>query len=424
MKGARIMFENRFRRYGVVFALPLICLIMSAVLMLPCEAHPGEVPPELARLLESLKSPDYMEAWAVVDNLAEHVDQKDVIVPALIEAFGSEWEHCTGDIRQSIAYSLASLGATEAVFTMIEMVGEGADISHGCAECGCCFNPFTPGDYVEMRNPDFFCENGVIDAINRLADFSHSKVMADLVTRGIWRPQFIVTLGKVGLTRYAHFIAKYIGDDRDDVRTAVAVAMGLIDNEEVTIPALARYIADGEENLFVRWNASNSLARVWEKGKNSGIRERMAGLLENPGPNTAVMAARTLALAGDERGRVSLRRRAGEGDLEALIALGETKDSGAKGLLIEKLSDDDLRVRAYAMFALGRIGDGAVVPLMEKSVKEAEKKAATEKKAAGKVKNELLDLTYGGGSVYFLMEAFQEATRTIEKKMRGSGLEN
>lgn len=45
---------------------------------------------------------------------------------------------------------------------------------------------------------DPFCGNSVLATISALADFSHSKAMADLVTAGKYKGELLVTLGKVG----------------------------------------------------------------------------------------------------------------------------------------------------------------------------------------------------------------------------------
>ncbi len=67
----------------------------------------------------------------------------------------------------------------------------------------------TPADALGERTYDPFCGNTVLATINALADFSHSKAMADLVTAGKYKGELLVTLGKVGPPRYAHFIGRY-----------------------------------------------------------------------------------------------------------------------------------------------------------------------------------------------------------------------
>ena len=42
----------------------------------------------------------------------------------------------------------------------------------------------TPADALGARAADPFCGSGVLGAINELADFSHSKAIADLITDG------------------------------------------------------------------------------------------------------------------------------------------------------------------------------------------------------------------------------------------------
>ena len=56
----------------------------------------------------------------------------------------------------------------------------------------------TPADALGARAADPFCGSGVLGAINELADFSHSKAIADLITDGNpSKDRLILTLGKI-----------------------------------------------------------------------------------------------------------------------------------------------------------------------------------------------------------------------------------
>jgi len=93
------------------------------------------------------------------------------------------------------------------------------------------------------RKYEPFCGNTVLATINALADFSHSKAMADLVIAGKWKGELLVTLGKVGPPRYANFIGRYKDDPDLSVRQAVAAALGLIDNETIAVPVLIQLLS-------------------------------------------------------------------------------------------------------------------------------------------------------------------------------------
>src|SRR5262249_42320368 len=103
-----------------------------------------------------------------------------------------------------------------------------------------------------------------MSAIDELADATHSKAIADLITSGKRRPELLMTLGKVAAPRYANFIGRYKDDPNDAVRLAVAVALGLVDNEAVAAPVLVQLLARGSrpEDFPVRWAAGQSLVTV------------------------------------------------------------------------------------------------------------------------------------------------------------------
>lgn len=56
---------------------------------------------------------------------------------------------------------------------------------------------------------------------------------------------------------------------------------------------------------------------------------------------------------------------------EAVMYLGELADAGARELLLGRLRDDDVGVRACAMYALGQIGDAAVVPVLRQAFEDS-----------------------------------------------------
>ncbi len=371
-------------------------------------------------LLQGLKSKSYDTAWSSVEKLGNFTKEKERNIPALIDALGYEWEDCTGDIRQSIAYTLAKLKAKEGVFPMLALLKKGADTSHSCAECGCCFNALSVGDDFESRNFDPFCENGVLKAIDLLADFSHSKAIADLITEGKHRTELLITLGKVGPPRYAHFISRFRNDNNANVRCGVAVALGLIDNEEVSVPVLTGYLSKNEEEFQVRWDASDSLIKIGKRRDNPGLRMRMADLLESQDGTAGALAGRVLSRLGDERGLRRLRELAMRGDREAILYLGEAQDAGARELLVGKLKEENLAIRAVAIFSLGRIGNTSTIPLLKEAFEDSIHvvKTREEKRKQGMTEQDLAArYGYPKGGRDILQATLYEAIDSINQRI-------
>src|SRR5438105_12344029 len=144
----------------------------------------------------------------------------------------------------------------------------------------------------------------VLGAIHALADASHSKDISDLVTAGKWRGELLLTLGKVAPPRYANFIGRYRNDPDVEVRTAVAAALGLIDNEPIAVPVLIDLLARNTrpEDGGVQWEAANSLITIAKRKSPDGVRRRLVELFKEPSAMTVVLAARALAATGDARG--------------------------------------------------------------------------------------------------------------------------
>jgi hypothetical protein len=217
----------------------------------------------------------------------------------------------------------------------------------------------TPADELGARTFDPFCATSVLAAINDLADGTHSKAIADLITAGKFRAELLMTLGKVGAPRYANFIGRYKDDPDESVRRGVAIALGLIDNDAVALPVLVQLLARGtaKDAFVVKWDAAESLVKVAKRQSGDGARRRLVELLREPDGVTVALAARGLALARDPRGVDRLRELTAHAEprvrQEALLALGSLKDAGARGSVTQRLKDDSLAVRACAVYALG-----------------------------------------------------------------------
>lgn len=262
----------------------------------------------------------------------------------------------------------------------------------------------------------------MLAAIHALADFSHSKAMADLVTAGKWRPELLITLGKVAPPRYAHFIGRWKDDPDPSVRRAVAVALGLMDNETITIPVLIQLLTrgDSEDEFPVRWAADESLVALARRPGGEKTRRRLADLLLDRDRMTVVLAARALALVKESRGVEKLREQTGDGDRrvrrEAVLALGEAADRGSREALTQRLRDDNLAVRACAVWALGQIGGPSVIPTIRKAVEESleYERALERRKQAGESERAIHE-EYGLGE-FDLRQTLEEAIAAAQKQ--------
>lgn len=234
----------------------------------------------------------------------------------------------------------------------------------------------TPGDIHTDRRHDVFCERGVLAAINELADASHSKPMADLISAGKWKVEMLLTLGKIAPPRYAHLIGRYKDDPDASVRQAVAEALGLIDNDAVSVPVLIQLLTRrAPDNFGARWKAAQSLVAIGTKRNAATIKRRLGDLLQESDGMTVTLAARSLAELGDTRGVAKLRDATADGDprvrWEALLAIGDTTDKAAREVAMRRLADDNLAVRACAIYALGRIGDPSMEPALRHALQQS-----------------------------------------------------
>ena len=265
------------------------------------------------------------------------------------------------------------------------------------------------------RGYEPFCSVSVLGTIHALADASHSKTMSDLVADGKWKGELLFTLGKVAPPRYANFIGRYRDDPDALVRTAVAAALGLIDNGPVAVPVLIHILARNSrpEDFYVQWEASNSLIAVAKRKSPDGVRRRLVELFKEPNAMTVVLAARALAATGDARGFEKLRELTAHADRrvrqEAVLALGDAADKGSRDAVIRRLTDDSVAVRASAIYALARIGGPSVVPALRTATDDA---LAHERQLEGRTqageKPDAIREKYGIGA-FDLRETLQEA---------------
>jgi HEAT repeat protein len=270
----------------------------------------------------------------------------------------------------------------------------------------------TPAEALGARGYAPFCAVAVLGTIHELADASHSKAMADLVTAGKWKGELLFTLGKVGPPRYAKFIGKYRDDPDDDVRMGVAAGLGLIDNETVAVPVLIHMLAGNETAFPVKWEAASSLVAIASRRPGDAVRRRTVELLREPAGMTVALAARVLGSVGDARGFEKLRELTRHPDRrvreESVLALGDLVDAGAREAVTRRLTDDSVAVRAAALYALARIGGASVTAELRQATYDA---LAYERQVQAGVAPDRRDAVrerYGIGE-YDLRETFQEA---------------
>ena len=379
----------------IQFFILSICLLVSAR---PTWADP------LDELKKALGNDDVEAAWKAVDEMPQKISpqRRGETVKVLRTALKKEWARCAGDIRQSIAIQLAAFKAKEAIPDLLEMIREKKNIEHECAECGCCFNPVSVSDIFTELQPDFFCENSVLRALQSLATFSYAKEISELVeSTTAYRPQLLVILGKIGHPRYAYFISKFA----DQEPLAVAQALGEV-KQPSGIPVLSRLLESSNES--VRWTASQSLILIKGDRAVDSVKLR----LHHPNKEISALAARTLGVLGVADGISVLRNLCQQAETLrtrglAIAYLGQLRDLESRPGFIAGLQDKNLMIRAYSIYALGFVGKASDIPMIEASLIESKKMTASipaDRKALG-----LID----------------ETTReTLEKIRRKSGQED
>jgi len=98
-------------------------------------------------------------------------------------------------------------------------------------------------------------------------------------------------------------------------------------------------------------------------------------LLGEPDGLTVALAARALAALGDARGVTKLQELTTHAESgtrqEAVLALGTLPDKGGADVVRRRLKDDNLAVRATAIYALGRIAGAAAATELRAAAQDA-----------------------------------------------------
>jgi len=340
-------------------------------------------------LRKTIEKGDVETAWSSISKIPADLNGNDKkkIIDLLRDALFREWSRCAGDIRQVIASKLSSLNAKEAVPDFIELINKEMSIDHECAQCGCCFVGWSVKDELEVAmEPDFFCENGLLAALFDMATFSYSKKISELADRDKrHRPQLLVTLGKIGHPRYAHFISKFAGSEDPQTRKAVAHGLGLI-KQPSGVRALGRLLEDPQADI--RWTASKSILEIGGEE----AREVLKLKLMQFDKNIQALAARTLAQMDVTEGRFKLRELSKDSDSGirgiAIAYLGQIGDRDSKDIILKGLNDESGFVRVYSIYALGYLGNSSDIPAIKNCLSKTKKLNLTEGRAL-----ELLDGT-------------------------------
>ena len=123
------LYTTRAVRPIVPFALAILVLAPPAGLAQP---DAGRVD----ALIRGLKGRDFDRASAADTELRKHTTRDRArVVAGLIDALRvGEWNRCSGDMRDSIARTLAELKVKAAVVPLLDLVKTGKSIEHECAE--------------------------------------------------------------------------------------------------------------------------------------------------------------------------------------------------------------------------------------------------------------------------------------------------
>lgn len=390
----------------------LFLVVLSITATASGQTEMGEVETQL----KNLKNADFQKAWDASQRLAEFPQYKSQIVPGLVEALKYEWNQCTGDIRDSIAYTLSELDAKETVPDLLKLLRSRKTLEHECSSSSCLFLPVTPADEISARAYDPLCRQGVLMAINKMADSSHHKEIMSLINSGVSKPELLITLAEGGTSSNADFIARFKDEKDVEVRRSVATAMGMVKNDALSIPILIRYLGD-DADFSVKWAAAESLTILGRESKSTALMLELSKLMTKSDKLAVVLSARTLAILGDEKGVLKLRELTADADskirFEAVLALGVVADKGSIDLLVKRLNDANLSVRAAIIHALGQTGNLALSSVIQTAFTDAE---AYQKELKDRFRENTSTLhNVYGVNVYNLEVTFEEAIRALNK---------
>lgn len=187
-------------------------------------------------------------------------------------------------------------------------------------------------------------------------------IQIDLLNDSDWvvRREAVITLGEMGDERCVEPLVRCLRDGDWQVRDAAVEAIAMIGSPAVDL--LLRYIRD--------YDARKSVIKALGKINDERVLDPLISMLHNDEfKDDATWALAELGQPAVGRLLECLNNPDEVIRKQAILALGEIKDSSSVDLLIERLQDPDWFIRLSAASALEKIGDPrgreAVKPLMK-----------------------------------------------------------
>jgi len=187
-------------------------------------------------------------------------------------------------------------------------------------------------------------------------------IQIDLLNDSDWvvRREAVITLGEMGDERCVEPLVRCLRDGDWQVRDAAVEAIAMIGSPAVDL--LLRYIRD--------YDARKSVIKTLGKINDERVLDPLISMLHNDEfKDDATWALAELGQPAVGRLLECLKNPDEVIRKQAILALGEIKDSSSVDLLIERLQDPDWFIRLSAASALEKIGDPrgreAVKPLMK-----------------------------------------------------------
>jgi HEAT repeat protein len=187
-------------------------------------------------------------------------------------------------------------------------------------------------------------------------------IQIDLLNDSEWvvRREAVITLGEMGDERCVEPLVRCLRDGDWQVRDAAVEAIAMIGSPAVDL--LLRYIRD--------YDARKSVIKALGKINDERVLDPLISMLHNDEfKDDATWALAELGQPAVGRLLDCLKSPDEVIRKQAILALGEIKDSSSVDLLIERLQDPDWFIRLSAASALEKIGDPrgreAIKPLIK-----------------------------------------------------------
>ncbi|MCA9422571.1 MAG: HEAT repeat domain-containing protein, partial [Nitrospira sp.] len=187
-------------------------------------------------------------------------------------------------------------------------------------------------------------------------------IQIDLLNDPEWvvRREAVITLGEMGDERCVEPLVRCLRDGDWQVRDAAVEAIAMIGSPAVDL--LLRYIRD--------YDARKSVIKALGKINDERVLDPLISMLHNDEfKDDATWALAELGQPAVGRLLECLKNQDEVIRKQAILALGEIKDSSSVDLLIERLQDPDWFIRLSSAAALEKIGDPrgreAIKPLIK-----------------------------------------------------------